>query len=192
MIKKTFVLLGIALAAFAQDKGGKGGAKGPAGPPFTLTTSAWADGTDIPAKYTQAEAMPISPKLDWANAPMGTVTFVLLMHDPDVTRNRTLDDQTHWIVWNIPGTSKGLPENVPPQATLPDGTLQGLNGGNVVGYRGPGAPAAGPKHHYTLELFALDTKLDLAPEKSRADVMTALNGHILGKAVYVGLFHRPQ
>jgi phosphatidylethanolamine-binding protein (PEBP) family uncharacterized protein len=59
--------------------------------------------------------------------------------------------------------SKGLLENVPPQASLPDGTVQGLNGGNVVGYRGPGAPATGPKHHYTLELFALD----LGPEKSR-------------------------
>ncbi len=81
---------------------------------------------------------------------------------------------------------------MPPQATLPDGTVQGLNGGNVVGFRGPGAPANGPKHHYTLELFALDTKLDLGPDKSRADVMTAINGHILAKAVYVGLFHRPQ
>ena len=50
------------------------------------------------------------------------------MHDPDVARDRTLEDQTRWIVWNIPGTSKGLPENVPPQATLADGAVQGLNG----------------------------------------------------------------
>jgi Raf kinase inhibitor-like YbhB/YbcL family protein len=95
-------------------------------------------------------------------------------------------------VWNIPGSAKGLPENMPPQPTLPDGTVQGKNAGDTVGYRGPGAPATGPKHHYTLELFALDTKLDLGPDASRADVMKALNGHVLGKAVYVGLFHRPN
>jgi Raf kinase inhibitor-like YbhB/YbcL family protein len=179
-------------AALAQEKG-KGGGKGPGGPPMMLATSAWADGTDIPPKYTQAVGdMVVSPKLDWANAPANTQTFVLLMHDPDVARNRTTDDQTHWIVWNIPGSVKGLPENVPAQPTLPDGTVQGKNGGDTVGYRGPGAPAAGPKHHYTLELFALDTKLDLGPDTPRADVVKALNGHILGKAVYVGVFHRPN
>ena len=185
------IILAISAASMtAQEK--KGG-KGPAGPPLTLTTPAFADGTDIPAKFTQvAGDMVVSPKLDWTNTPAGTQTFVLLMHDPDVARNRTTDDQTHWIVWNIPGAGKGLPENVPAQPTLPDGSVQGKNGGDTVGYRGPGAPATGPRHHYTLELFALDTKLDLGPDTPRADVIKAISGHILGKAVYVGLFHRPQ
>jgi phosphatidylethanolamine-binding protein (PEBP) family uncharacterized protein len=52
--------------------------------------------------------MGVSPKLDWANAPANTQTFVLLMHDPDIARNRTADDQTHWLVWNIPGSAKGI------------------------------------------------------------------------------------
>jgi len=185
------IILAISAASMtAQEK--KGG-KGTAGPPLTLTTPAFADGTDIPAKFTQvAGDMVVSPKVDWTNTPAGTQTFVLLMHDPDVARNRTTDDQTHWIVWNIPGAAKGLPENVPAQPTLPDGSVQGKNGGDTVGYRGPGAPATGPRHHYTLELFALDTKLDLGPDTPRADVIKAISGHILGKAVYVGLFHRPQ
>ncbi len=55
---------------------------------------------------------------------------------------------------------------------------------------GPGAPAAGPDHHYTFELFALDTKLDLGPDATRAEVLKAMEGHILGKAVLVGRFHR--
>jgi Raf kinase inhibitor-like YbhB/YbcL family protein len=182
----------LAVGAFSQDRGGKPGMpKG--GPPMALTSPAFADGTDIPPKYTQAASdQVVSPTLEWTNAPVGTQTFVLLMHDPDVSRNRTTDDQTHWIVWNIPGTAKGLPENVRPQPTMPDGTVQGRNGGDTVGYRGPGAPATAPRHHYTFELFALDTKLDVGPETPRADVMKALNGHILGKAVYVGLFHRPN
>jgi Raf kinase inhibitor-like YbhB/YbcL family protein len=192
MIGRTFILGGVVLAlsaswAQAQDKKGKGGGA------LTLTTPAFADGTDIPTQYTQvAGNMVMSPRLDWTNAPANTQTFLLLMHDPDVSKNRTTDDQTHWIIWNIPGAAKGLPENVPGQATLPDGSVQGKNGGDTVGYRGPGAPATGPRHHYTLELFALDTKLDLGPDTPRADVMKAINGHVVGKAVYVGLFHRPQ
>jgi phosphatidylethanolamine-binding protein (PEBP) family uncharacterized protein len=63
-------------------------------------------------------------------------------------------------------------------------------------YRGPGAPANGPRHHYTLELFALDTKLDIPPGtdvfETRTAIMKAIQGHILGKAVYMGLFRRPQ
>jgi phosphatidylethanolamine-binding protein (PEBP) family uncharacterized protein len=55
---------------------------------------------------------------------------------------------------------------------------------------GPGAPAAGPYHHYTFELFALDTKLDLGPDASRADVMKAIDGHILAKGVLEGRFHQ--
>jgi Raf kinase inhibitor-like YbhB/YbcL family protein len=159
---------------------------------MALTTPAFADGTDIPHKYTQvAGDAVVSPKLEWANAPATTQTFFLYMHDPDVTKNKTTEDQTHWIIWNIPGAAKGLPENVPTQPTLPDGSVQGKNGGNTVGFRGPGAPANGPRHHYTLELYALDTKLDLGPDAPVTDVMKAINGHILSKAVYVGLFHRP-
>ena len=55
----------------------------------------------------------------------------------------------------------------------------------------PGAPPAGPYHHYTYELFALDTKLSLGPDATQADVMKAIDGHVLAKAVLEGRFHRP-
>jgi hypothetical protein len=160
---------------------------------MTLTTSAFPDGDPIPVKYTQAGEQ-VSPELKWTNTPPGTVTFVLHMHDPDVARNKTTDDQVHWLVWNIPGTATGLPENVPKGADLPDGSHQTSASGPV--YRGPGAPATGPQHHYTFEIYALDTKLDVPsggePFETRTKVMQAIQGHILGKAVYVGLFKRPQ
>jgi hypothetical protein len=68
--------------------------------------------------------------------------------------------------------------------------VQIKNAGGTVGYRGPGAGAAGPYHHYTWELYALDTKLDLTPDATRADIMKAIDGHILAKAVMFGRFHR--
>jgi len=168
-------------------------AGGPPPRPMTLSTTAFPDGAQIPAKYTQAGEQ-VSPALTWTNTPAGTVTFLLHMHDIDVARNKTTDDQAHWVVWNIPGTATGLPEGVPKGETLPDGSHQISATGPV--YRGPGAPATGPLHHYVFEIFALDTKLDVTATadafETRAAVMKAVQGHILGKATYVGLFRRPQ
>jgi Raf kinase inhibitor-like YbhB/YbcL family protein len=165
----------------------------PPRPALTLTSTAFADGTDIPAKYTQAGEQR-SPALAWTNVPSGTVSFVLHLHDVDVSRNRTTEDQLHWLVWNIPGTATALPEGVPAGADLPDGSRQVSASG--PSYRGPGAAASGPRHHYTFELFALDTKVDVTPGAdafdTRSNVVKAMQGHILGRAVYVGLFHRPQ
>lgn len=165
--------------------------KAPAGPGLTLTTPAFPDGGEIPTKFTQAVPTPISPKLEWTHVPANTVSFTLIMHDPDVSREKTTTDQLHWLIFNIPATASGLPENVPFDAQLPDGALQAKNAGGVVGYRGPGAPAVGPHHHYTWELFALDTKLSLPADTTRPDVLKAIDGHILGKGVLVGRFHRP-
>jgi Raf kinase inhibitor-like YbhB/YbcL family protein len=193
-ILRTAVLAAgmIASAINAQAQAPAAGAAPPR-PAMTLTTPAFPDGDPIPARYTQAGEQ-ISPKLDWTNTPPGTQSFLLHMHDPDVARNKTTDTQVHWLVWNIPGTATGLPEGVPKGADLPDGSHQTSASGPV--YRGPGAPANGPPHHYTFEIYALDTKLDITPGadafETRAAVMKAVQGHILGKAVYVGLFRRPQ
>lgn len=184
----TILLAATTGSAVAQDKGKMG--KGPSGPGMTLTSPAFSDGAEIPSKYTQSEANPVSPKLEWTNVPANTVTFVLIMHDPDVALQKTINDQLHWMMFNIPGTLRELPEAVPQDQKLPDGAVQGKNGGGVLGYRGPGAPAVGPHHHYTIELFALDTKLDVPDDASRADVLKAMDGHILAKAVLVGRFHR--
>ena len=112
----------------------------------------------------------------------------------DVSRNKTTDDQAHWVVWNIPATATGLPEGVPKGPKLANGAYQFSATGQM--YRGPGAGANGPKHHYMFELYALDAAIDVPPAadafESRANVMKAIQGHILGKAVYGGLFKRPQ
>ena len=184
-----FTLLGCVIAASLS-------AQAPA--PLTLSIPGFADGADIPVKFSQAApgAAPgegTSPELKWTNAPAGTVTFLLHFHDLDLARNKTTDDQVHWLVWNIPGTATGLAEGLPRGAQLPNGAFQFSATGQV--YRGPGAPATGPKHHYVFELYALDSKVDVAPLadafESRTAVMKAIQGHILGKAVYIGYFKRP-
>jgi Raf kinase inhibitor-like YbhB/YbcL family protein len=162
----------------------------PARPGLTLTSPAFEDGGIIPNKYTQSDAHPVSPKLDWTNVPAGVVSFALIMHDPDTAPQKKSADILHWMAFNIPGSTTGLPEGVPAMATLPDGTIQAKNFRDAIGFLGPGAGAAGPYHKYTLELFALDTKLDLGPDATRADVLKAMDGHVLAKAALVGRFHR--
>ena len=170
----------LAAAVFPQAPAG-GGQRGPAVPPMRLMNASWADAGVIPQKY--AGAMGVSPALSWTNVPMGTMTFVLLMHDPDGAPQRGSADVLHWLAVNIPATTTMIPEGWS-TGTMPAGTSQ------VQAYRGPGAPAIAPMHHYTVELFALDQKLDLPANATRADVMAAMNMHVVGKAAYVGLYHQ--
>jgi Raf kinase inhibitor-like YbhB/YbcL family protein len=194
-VVSMFVTL-IAMPIAAQERGAAASTGGRA---MTLIIPAFPDGGQIPVKFSQAAdgAAPgegTSPAISWANPPAGTQSFVLHMHDLDVVRNRTTDDQAHWVVWNIPAQATGLPEGVPRGAQLSDGSYQMSATGPV--YRGPGAPATGPLHHYVFELFALDTRLDVRPTadafETRANVLKEVQGHILGKAVYGGLFRRPR
>jgi Raf kinase inhibitor-like YbhB/YbcL family protein len=115
------------------------------------------------------------------------------MRDLDVARNRTTEDQLHWLVWNIPATATGLPEDVPRGERLTDGSYQTSATGPV--YRGPGAAATGPLHHYMFELYALDIVVEVTPAtdpfETRVNVMKVIQGHVLGKAVYGGRFRRP-
>jgi len=195
-VSTIILLVAMPVAARAQA-GQRAGA--PAAPAMTLTVSGFADGGQIPVKFSQAApgAAPgegTSPAITWANVPAGTQSFVLNMRDLDVARNKTTDDQAHWVMWNIPAATTSLPEGVPKGSQRPDGSMQISATGPM--YRGPGAPANGPQHHYMFEIYALDTKLDVQPAadafETRANVMKAMQGHVLGKAVYGGLFKRPQ
>jgi Raf kinase inhibitor-like YbhB/YbcL family protein len=158
-----------------------------------MTTTAWEDGGVIPDKYTmKAGQNAPNPALSWSQVPMGTQSFAIIMHDPEpsVPAKSAKGDVTHWLAWNIPGTSTGVPEGMM-QGDLPDGTRQQSLRGN--GYMGPGA-GPGPYHHYTFTLYALDTKLDVMPSQNAADtraaLLNAMEGHVLGKAVLVARFHQ--
>jgi Raf kinase inhibitor-like YbhB/YbcL family protein len=159
---------------------------------MTLTSSAFADGGAIPATYTQA-GEDVSPPLAWSNVPANVASFVLIAHDVDAAIGSGTDDILHWMLWNIPAAATSLPERVPSMAQMPDGTRQISASGPH--YRGPGAAASGPAHHYVFELYALDANVDVppigqSPPLTRAAVVAAMAGHVRGKAALVGLFKR--
>ncbi len=132
----ALLMLG-AVPGFAQDAGAPGrgpggggaagGGRGPSVPGLALTTTGFPDGGEIPAKYTQSVPNAVSPDLEWTNVPASTVSFVLILHDPDTSVQRGTNDILHWMAFNIPGTLRGLPEGVPVGATLPDGSVQVKN-----------------------------------------------------------------
>ncbi|MGH7616716.1 MAG: YbhB/YbcL family Raf kinase inhibitor-like protein [Gemmatimonadaceae bacterium] len=179
-----------------RGRGGRGGGRGRGIQVMTLTSSAFDDGAAIPIKYTQPGG-DVSPPLTWSGAPDSSASFVLIVHDVDAaTEGRGgagFDDLLQWMVWNIPGSAKSLPQSVAQGPQLPDGSRQI----SVTGpyYRGPAAPATGPVHHYLFELYALDVLIDVpavgaAPAATRAAVIAAMLGHVRGKAVLVGTFRR--
>lgn len=166
---------------------GRGGGRGRALPGMLLTSTSWPDGGEIPVKYSGA--MGVSPQLSWSNAPAGTVEYVLMMSDPEpvTPAGSAMGNITHWLVAKIPASTTSLPEGAgaAQSGLLPEGAR------SIQNYRGPGAPATDPLHHYTLTIFALNAPLDLAPDANRDAVMAAMEGKALTRGVFVGRFHLP-
>jgi hypothetical protein len=152
---------------------------------FAITSPAFADGANIPVKYT-CNGQNISPALDWGQGPAGTASFALIMDDPDAA-------YTHWVIFNLPPDSQGLSEAVPKDDKLASGALQGKIGsggiGYPIGYFGA-CPPKGSPHHYRFTLYALDKSLDLAAGATKDQVLQAMEGHVLGQSQLVGLYQR--
>jgi Raf kinase inhibitor-like YbhB/YbcL family protein len=163
-------------------------------PPLAISSSAFEPDGEIPVQYS-CHGANLSPPLEWTGVPDGTQSLALVVDDPDSQPPGFV----HWVIYNIPATATGLPEGVPPDPSLADGSLQGKNdfanypagtfpGGsaiNQVGYDGPCPPAA---HRYVFRLHALDTVLDLQAEATKADLLGAMEGHVLSEAELTGVY----
>ena len=154
---------------------------------FTLTSSAFDNDGRIPEQYS-GEGKDQSPPLEWSDPPEGTQAFALVCDDPDAP----VGTWDHWLLWNLPGDRRDLPEGVPTTDTVADlgGAAQGKNGWGNVGYGGPMPPPGHGDHHYEFALYALDAELDLAPGADKGALMKAMEGHVLGKAELTGLYSR--
>ena len=183
------LLLVFAATGYAQDKGGKKKGGGPP-PMINIKVADFADGGRIPAKFTCAAGQG-SPSfaISWSGAPAGTESFVVIMHDPDPVIANSVNDVLHWAIFDIPGNSTGLPAGVK-SGDQPDGAKQINNIAGMPAYLGPCPPPGHGDHHYTLEVFALNAKLGLPASTSRADLMNAMNGKVLSKGVYIGIYGR--
>ena len=148
-----------------------------------LKSSSFVDDT-IPAKYSSCGGQDgASPELSWSTPPARTQSFALIAFDKDSPFGFKF---THWVIYDIPPDKRELAEDVAKQEQLSDGSRQGLNDYDRVGYVGPCPPHG--THHYVFTLYALDTKLNLAPRASKKQVVKAMKGHVLASGELIGRF----
>jgi len=166
-----------------------GGAPPPPPSKFKLMSSAYPEGSMIPTQYSCADPNAASPALSWSNPPANTASFAIILHDTDAAPMKGTMDVTHWIFWGIPASSTSVAAGVKPDSS-PDGIVQGKNIRGVNGFQPSCPPPGATPHHYIYEIYALDSKLDLPAGSTRADLLKAMDGHVVGKATYVGLFGR--
>lgn len=150
----------------------------------TITLSSRVLASGVVLEPASGNGGNVSPDLAWSRPPRGTRSFVLLVEDPD--GNRDGAPVRHWMVFDIDPTARGLPTGVRPDLASPNMT-QATNVRGAIGYAGP-RPRPGTTHHYHFELFALDTRLGLTDQTSRAALVAAMAGHVLAKGQVVAAY----
>jgi Raf kinase inhibitor-like YbhB/YbcL family protein len=156
---------------------------------LTIRSSAFKEGGEIPRKYT-CEGDDVSPPLEFQGVPQGAKSLALVAHDPDAPDPAAPRmDYVHWVLYDLPPDTKGLPERVP-ESALPKGTLSGLNDWKKTGYGGPCPPTG--RHRYYFVLYALDTVLPDLGKPTRQALERAVAGHLLAKAETMGTYQKGQ
>lgn len=157
---------------------------------IVVTSPAFKHNEPIPLTYSGYGDYK-SPPLSWTGVPKGTIELVLIVDDPDVPMERFA---THWLLYNIPASAKGLPADLPASVTLTTpglkGATQGPNALKRLGYLPPKPFAGSGVHHYTFTLYALDADLPLKEGLTKAELLAAMTGHVIGEGRLVGLFER--
>ena len=145
---------------------------------LTITSTAFANGAAIPARFT-CDGNDANPPLAVGNVPTGTRSFALIADDPDAPGGTWV----HWVLWNIPAQTREIPENA-----VPDGASQGKNSWGRNTYGGPCPPNG--THRYFFKFYALDADLKLGASSTKADLEQAMQGHILARGELIGIYRR--
>lgn len=147
-------------------------------PTSSMKLSSSAFTTEIPSMYT-CDGENINPPLTISEVPAGTLSLALIVDDPDAPGGTWV----HWLVWNIDSTTTEIAEN-----SVPASVTQGTNDFGNAAWGGPCPPSG--THRYFFKLYALDSKLELSSTAKKADLLDAMQGHILQEAELVGNYQR--
>ena len=186
MKKNILVLSLVSILLFCSCKDSRQaqpGAEGERKMEIKITSSAFTKGGMIPSRYT-CDGADFSPPLKWDAVPEATRSIALICDDPDAPMGTFV----HWVLFNLPPGTRELAENFPEEETLPDGARQGISDFGKTGYGGPCPP--GGTHRYYFKIYALDTKLEIAPVADKPALLKAMEGHILAEGELLGTYAR--
>ena len=145
-----------------------------------ITSKAFRQGELIPKLYT-CEGYDWNPPLEFSGVPPEAKSLALIMEDPDVPESiRANRLWVHWVVYDIPPTTKKIDEHSPSPGTNGSGT----NGRTA--YMGPCPPDR--EHRYFFKLYALDGFFDFPKGMTKEEVEAKIEGHILAKAELMGRY----
>lgn len=154
---------------------------------LVITSPVFSDGGAIPRRHT-CEGEDNSPELRWAGEASATKSFAIIVDDPDAPDPQAPKmTWVHWVIYDIPPDAHALPENAA-TAGLPPGTKNGINDWKRVGYRGPCPPIG--THRYFFKLYALDVVLPDLGRPTKAQLLNAMKGHVLGEAQLIGKYEK--
>lgn len=154
-------------------------------PRWVLSSPKFPNNGRIPATFT-CHGESISPPLSWANPPAGTKQLALICEDLDAPKGRS----THWVLWGVSPDLRSLPRAIPTSDTVPalGGAKQGRNDFGRIGYTAPCCHSGEPEHRYSLRLYALDSTIKLKPDSYKADLLQAMDKHIVDQAELIGTY----
>jgi len=163
---------------------------------ISVTSSAFDHHGMVP-EANSAYGDNVSIDLSWADLPEGTQQLALICDDPIVVEIGMMEQPfVHWVMYNIPASASGLPAGLPSDATLEmdglEGAVNGLNGLRRPGYFGPRPPANGQLHAYHFRVYALDDALNLEPGLGKAELLDAMEGHVLATGMLMGHYERKE
>jgi len=153
-----------------------------------IASSSFTHQGAIPAKYT-CEGPDTSPPLAWSGVPPSAKSLALIVDDPDAPDPKAPKTTwVHWVLYDVPSGTSSLAEGA--SRSLPSGTRDGLNDWRRTGYGGPCPPIG--RHRYFFKLYALDIVLPDLSKPSKAELLKAMEGHVVGTAELVGTYQKGQ
>lgn len=150
---------------------------------LAVRSAGFTDGGTIPRRFT-CDGEGMSPEITWTAAPTETKSIALVMDDLDAPGGFT-----HWLAWNLAPELRELPEGASTRHAMPQGSNEGRNDFDVLGYGGP-CPPHGSSHHYVFSLYAIDRRLELAAGASKKQLYAAMSGHVLVHGQLTGSYMR--
>jgi Raf kinase inhibitor-like YbhB/YbcL family protein len=174
--------------------GGMGGMGTGGTLPFTVTSTAFAEGDMIPLPHEcgpplQGPGMNLSPQLGWTPGPAETQSYAVVVRDVDAMIPQYPEGVIHWVIHDIPAATFELPEGVMDgyMAAAPAGALQAnIQGSGFFGYFGTCSPNSVNTYVFTVHAMPTATVPGVTMQSAESEVAAAIESASIAQTALAG------